>query len=87
LVGVSDANDHNDVWQDGGVIVDFGETVVAYFTSFIQQFVPTDNLRNTDGSGHEIDIPDEGSLLTLMNAASDIGNGTATDNPANRQSG
>jgi uncharacterized protein YukJ len=60
--GVSDANDHNDVWQDGAVIVDFGEKVSGYFTSFIQQFVPTDDLGNIDGSGHEIDIPDEGSL-------------------------
>jgi uncharacterized protein YukJ len=60
--GVSDANDHNDVWQDGAVIVDFGDKVAAYFTSFIQQFVPTDDLGNSDGSGHEIDISDEGSL-------------------------
>lgn len=60
--GVSDGNDHNDVWQDGAVIADFGEKVAAYFTSFIQQFVPTDELGNTEGHGHEIDIADEDSL-------------------------
>jgi hypothetical protein len=34
----------------------------AYFTSFIQKLVPTNDLGNTDGRGHEIDIRDEGSL-------------------------
>jgi uncharacterized protein YukJ len=60
--GVSDNNDHNDIWQDGAVIVDFGDSVAAYFTSFIQQFVPTDDLGNQARNHHEIDIPDEGSL-------------------------
>jgi uncharacterized protein YukJ len=59
--GESDANDHNDIWQDGAVIVDLGDKVAAYFTSFIQQLVPTDDLGNQAGSGHEIDISDEGS--------------------------
>jgi uncharacterized protein YukJ len=60
--GVSDANDHNDIWQDGGVIVDLGENAGDYFTSFFQQLVPTNNLGNTDGRSHEIDISDERSL-------------------------
>jgi uncharacterized protein YukJ len=60
--GRSDANDHNDVRQDGAVIVDLGDKVAAYFTSFIQQFVPTDDLGNPKGQGHEIDVADEGSL-------------------------
>ncbi len=60
--GVSDHNNHNDVWQDGGVIVDFGDKVAAYFTSFIQQLVPTNDLGNPEGGGHEIDVPDEDSL-------------------------
>jgi uncharacterized protein YukJ len=60
--GVSDRNDHNDIWQDGAVIADFGDSVAAYFTGFIQQFVPTNDLGNTEGRGHQIDIPDEGSM-------------------------
>jgi len=42
-----DSNDHNDIWQDGGVIVDVGEAQwVAYFAAFSQQLVPTDDLGN-----------------------------------------
>jgi uncharacterized protein YukJ len=42
-----DSNDHNDIWQDGAVIVDIGEPEwVAYFSAFNQQLVPTDDLGN-----------------------------------------
>jgi uncharacterized protein YukJ len=42
-----DSNDHNDVWQDGAVIVDLGEQEwAAYFAAFNQQLVPTDELGN-----------------------------------------
>jgi Uncharacterized conserved protein (DUF2278) len=42
-----DSNDHNDVWQDGGVIINFREAGwAAYFAAFQQQFVPTDDLGN-----------------------------------------
>ncbi len=45
--GKDDHNDHNDVWQDGAVIVDQGEPeLAAYFTAFTQQLVPTDALGN-----------------------------------------
>jgi uncharacterized protein YukJ len=42
-----DSNDHNDVWQDGAVMVDVGEAEwAAYFAAFNQQLVPTDDLGN-----------------------------------------
>jgi uncharacterized protein YukJ len=42
-----DSNDHNDVWQDGGLMVDVGEPEwAAYFAAFTQQLVPTDDLGN-----------------------------------------
>jgi uncharacterized protein YukJ len=43
----NDQNDHNDIWQDGAVMIDFGEgSVFAYFAAFTQQTVPTDDLGN-----------------------------------------
>jgi uncharacterized protein YukJ len=61
--GRDDHNDHNDVWQDGAVIVDFGEPeCAAYFTAFTQQTVPTDNLGNPDKPSHPIEDSDPGSL-------------------------
>ncbi len=51
----TDANDHNDIWQDGAVLVDFGESeFAAYFTAFTQQLVPTDALGNPTGEAHPI---------------------------------
>lgn len=45
--GVDDHNDHNDIWQDGAVLADFGaDGWAAYFTTFTQQLVPTDDLGN-----------------------------------------
>ena len=43
-----DCNDHNDIWQDGAVLVDLGQTAswAAYFAAFDQQLVPTDELGN-----------------------------------------
>jgi uncharacterized protein YukJ len=42
-----DSNDHNDIWQDGALLVDVGEPEwVAYFAAFDQQLVPTDDLGN-----------------------------------------
>jgi uncharacterized protein YukJ len=42
-----DSNDHNDVWQDGAVVVDVGAPEwAAYFSAFNQQLVPTDDLGN-----------------------------------------
>ena len=46
-VAGSDSNDHNDIWQDGAVIVDVqAPEWAAYFTAFDQQWVPTDDLGN-----------------------------------------
>jgi uncharacterized protein YukJ len=53
--GVDDHNDHNDVWQDGAVLVDLGDPEwVGYFTAFTQQLVPTDDLGNPKQGGHSI---------------------------------
>jgi uncharacterized protein YukJ len=42
-----DSNDHNDIWQDGALLVDLGEPEwAAYFAAFNQQLVPTDELGN-----------------------------------------
>lgn len=60
--GVDDHNDHNDIWQDGAVIVDFGGSQVgAYFTAFTQQLVPTDDLGNPEAGSHPITDADPGS--------------------------
>jgi uncharacterized protein YukJ len=43
----NDSNDHNDVWQDGSLMVDQGDNGwAAYFSAFDQQLVPTDDLGN-----------------------------------------
>jgi hypothetical protein len=53
--GQDDHNDHNDTWQDGAVLVDFGETEwAAYFTAFTQQRVPTDKLGNPTPDSHPL---------------------------------
>jgi uncharacterized protein YukJ len=61
--GKDDRNDHNDVWQDGGVLVDVQQPeFAAYFTAFTQQLVPTDNLGNPEKGSHEMDTADDGSM-------------------------
>ena len=61
--GRDDHNDHNAIWQDGGVMVDFGDPeMAAYFTAFTQQNVPTDSLGNPAKNAHEIKDSDDGSL-------------------------
>jgi len=61
--GVDDHNDHNDIWQDGAVLVDLGEPQwAAYFTTFTQQIVPTNDLGNPVGSSHPMSVSDDGSL-------------------------
>lgn len=43
----NDSNDHNDIWQDGALLVDAGGAQwIAYFAAFQQQRVPTDDLGN-----------------------------------------
>ena len=50
-----DSNDHNDVWQDGALMVDLGEPEwAAYFSAFNQQLVPTDDLGNPLADGAPI---------------------------------
>jgi hypothetical protein len=61
--GEDNQNDHNDVWQDGGVIVELGKPeVAAYVTAFTQQLVPTDELGNPTDDSHPVDTGDDGSL-------------------------
>ena len=51
----NDSNDHNDIWQDGALIVDISEPQwVSYFSAFNQQLVPTDNLGNPKPDGAPI---------------------------------
>jgi len=60
--GVDDHNDHNDIWQDGAVIVDAQQPeLAAYFTVFTQQLVPTDKLGNPDADSHPVELVDDGS--------------------------
>ena len=43
----NDSTDHNDVWQDGALLVDLKQPEwAAYFAAFDQQLVPTDDLGN-----------------------------------------
>ncbi|HTH61112.1 MAG TPA: DUF2278 family protein [Paraburkholderia sp.] len=55
----NDKNDHNDIWQDGAVIVDVTDHDVsewaAYFAAFSQQLVPTDDLGNPKPGAKPID--------------------------------
>lgn len=50
-----DDTDHNDIWQDGAVLVGLGGGAwAAYFAAFEQQLVPTDALGNPSARGHPI---------------------------------
>ncbi len=50
-----DSNDHNDVWQDGALLVNLGAAHwAAYFAAFDQQTVPTDALGNPQPGGGPI---------------------------------
>jgi len=62
--GRDDHNDHNDVWQDGAVLIDLGDGRWAgYFTAFTQQEVPTNDLGNPARGGHPVQDSDPGSLV------------------------
>jgi uncharacterized protein YukJ len=59
----NDSNDHNDIWQDGALLVDLGATAwAAYFPAFQQQSVPTDSLGNPLENAHPITASDDGRL-------------------------
>jgi uncharacterized protein YukJ len=60
-----DANkDHNEIWQDGAILVDFGNgSWTGYFTAFAQQLVPTDSLGDPLANAHPITDSDPGSLI------------------------
>ncbi|MCB8879734.1 DUF2278 family protein [Acidisoma cellulosilytica] len=56
-VGDDDSNDHNDIWQDGAVLVDLGQLEwAAYFAAFNKQLVPTDELGNPTEQARPIGI-------------------------------
>jgi uncharacterized protein YukJ len=64
-----DHNDHNDIWQDGAVIVQMpNEQWAGYFTAFTQQVVPTDDMGNESPRAHEINDDDPGSLADASGA-------------------
>jgi uncharacterized protein YukJ len=45
----NDRKDHNDIWQDGAVIVQITDTQwIAYFAAFDQQWLPTDDDGNPE---------------------------------------
>jgi uncharacterized protein YukJ len=51
----NDRNDHNEIWQDGALMIDFGEgNWVAYFAAFTNQTIPTDDLGNPLPGGHTV---------------------------------
>ncbi|WP_420383424.1 DUF2278 family protein [Novosphingobium sp.] len=51
-----DHNDHNDIWQDGALVVDLGEPEwTAYFAAFDQQLVPTTDLGNPEPDAKPLD--------------------------------
>jgi hypothetical protein len=61
--GEDDHNDHNDIWQDGAVLVNLGgEEWAGYFTAFTQQQVPTNKLGNPADASHPVLDTDPGSL-------------------------
>jgi uncharacterized protein YukJ len=52
----NDGNDHNDIWQDGAVMIDVkAPEWAAYFAAFSQQLVPTDDLGNPEDGARPID--------------------------------
>jgi len=60
--GEDNHNDHNDIWQEGAVLVDLGQPeFAAYFTAFTQQNVLTDGLGNPQPTSHPISVSDDGS--------------------------
>lgn len=60
--GKDNHNDHNDIWQDGALIVDLGgPQMAAFFLAFAQQNVPTDDLGNPAEGSHPIANNDPGS--------------------------
>jgi uncharacterized protein YukJ len=55
--------DGNDVWQDGAVLFDFGTPQwIAYFTTFTQQNVPTNQVGDPNANSHPIGDNDPGSM-------------------------
>jgi uncharacterized protein YukJ len=48
-------SDHNDIWQDGALMIEFGEgNWIAYFAAFTNQTIPTDELGNPLPGGHTV---------------------------------
>lgn len=65
--GTNASPEHNDVWQDGAVLVDFGQDQwAAFFSVFTKQLVPTDNFGDprddSHGGSHGMGDADDGSL-------------------------
>ncbi|QGZ66575.1 DUF2278 family protein [Paraburkholderia acidisoli] len=51
----NDKNDHNDIWQDGALLVDVGQPQWAlYAAAFDQQYLPTDDLGNPTANSKPI---------------------------------
>jgi uncharacterized protein YukJ len=66
----NDDTDHNDVWQDGAILINYPDgTCTACFTAFTQRIVPTDDAGNPVNGGHEINDSDPGSLARQLEVA------------------
>lgn len=61
--------DGNLTWQDGGLIVNSGDSWSACFSVFSQQVVPTDDRGNPMDDAHPFTPADEGCLVSAPAAA------------------
>jgi uncharacterized protein YukJ len=65
----TDDTDHNDIWQDGALLINYPDgSWAAYFTAFTQQMVPTDDQGNPKPDSHEINDSDPASELAATAA-------------------
>jgi hypothetical protein len=56
-------NLENSIWEDGAVVIDFGQPeCAAYFTAFTQQLVPTNEQGDPTAGNHPMTDADPGSL-------------------------
>ena len=81
-----DDNDHNDIWQDGAVMVDLGEEGwAAYFTAFTMQRLPTDDLGNPYDGALRINHNRRGTSYRPRGGATDNDRDDAAHHPPRRE--
>ena len=73
----NDSTDHNDVWQDGALLVNSGNSQwTAYFAAFEQQYVPTDDLGNPVASAQPVSDANTPGIDTSAQPVADQPTGT-----------